>query len=370
MNEPLTLIDKLWSAHEITRREDGAALLWVDRHYVHEGAFHAFTEMQARGGAVAEPALTFAVADHYVPTRGRAIADPEVAALIRDLEANTAANHIKLFGLGDPRQGIVHVVGPEQGLTLPGLLIVCGDSHTSTHGAFGAYAFGIGASEVAHVLMTQTLWQKKPKSMRVIVGDPMHQTPLFSDQMTSVVFSPQWNVPESIIRKEMLPKLVDDPGYLERQDIQVVGTSGELVDAEGVDWSDESSISRLHFRQEPGPKNALGLVKFQFPNSFDVYMHDTPQDSLFNKSKRALSHGCVRLENPVALAEYVLRDQPQWTSEKITTAMNAGREQAVALKEHLPVHIGYFTAWVNPDGSVTYTDDPYNLDPQQKERGL
>ena len=200
--------------------------------------------------------------------------------------------------------------------------------------------------------------------------DPMHQTPLFSDQMTSVVFSPQWNVPESIIRKEMLPKLVDDPGYLERQDIQVVGTSGELVDAEGVDWSDESSISRLHFRQEPGPKNALGLVKFQFPNSFDVYMHDTPQDSLFNKSKRALSHGCVRLENPVALAEYVLRDQPQWTSEKITTAMNAGREQAVALKEHLPVHIGYFTAWVNPDGSVTYTDDPYNLDPQQKERGL
>jgi murein L,D-transpeptidase YcbB/YkuD len=111
-------------------------------------------------------------------------------------------------------------------------------------------------------------------------------------------------------------------------------------------------------------------VKFQFPNSFDVYMHDTPQDSLFNKSKRALSHGCVRLENPVALAEYVLRDQPQWTSEKIAAAMNAGHEQAVALKEHLPVHIGYFTAWVNPDGSVTYTDDPYNLDPQQKERGL
>jgi 3-isopropylmalate/(R)-2-methylmalate dehydratase large subunit len=170
MNEPLTLIDKLWSTHEITRREDGAALLWVDRHYVHEGAFHAFTDMQARGGAVAEPSLTFAVADHYVPTRGRAIADPEIAALIRDLEANAATNHIELFGLGDPRQGIVHVAGPEQGLTLPGLLIVCGDSHTSTHGAFGAYAFGIGASEVAHVLMTQTLWQKKPKSMRVTVG--------------------------------------------------------------------------------------------------------------------------------------------------------------------------------------------------------
>jgi 3-isopropylmalate/(R)-2-methylmalate dehydratase large subunit len=171
MSEPQTLIDKVWSAHEITRREDGATLLWVDRHYVHEGSFHAFAQMQTRGASVAEPKLTFGVADHYVPTRGRAraIADPQIAAMMRTIEANAAASGIELFGLGDPRQGIVHVVGPEQGLTLPGLLIVCGDSHTSTHGAFGAYAFGIGASEVAHVLMTQTLWQKKPKRMRITV---------------------------------------------------------------------------------------------------------------------------------------------------------------------------------------------------------
>jgi 3-isopropylmalate/(R)-2-methylmalate dehydratase large subunit len=171
MSEPRTLIDKLWAAHEIARREDGAALLWVDRHYVHEGSFHAFSQMKARGRTVAESGLTFGVADHYVPTHGRAagIADPEIAAMVRNLETNAADSHITLFGLNDPRQGIVHVVGPEQGLTLPGLLIVCGDSHTSTHGAFGAYAFGIGASEVAHVLMTQTLWQKKPKRMRVTV---------------------------------------------------------------------------------------------------------------------------------------------------------------------------------------------------------
>src|SRR5215468_5959359 len=171
MSEPPTLMDKLWSTHEIVRRDDGASLLWVDRHYVHEGSFHAFSQMKARGRSVAEPGLTFAVADHYVPTRGRAsgIANPEIAAMVRNLEANTGDNHITLFGLRDPRQGIVHVVGPEQGLTLPGLLIVCGDSHTSTHGAFGAYAFGIGASEVAHVLMTQTLWQKKPKRMRITV---------------------------------------------------------------------------------------------------------------------------------------------------------------------------------------------------------
>ena len=184
--------------------------------------------------------------------------------------------------------------------------------------------------------------------------------------MTTVVFSPNWNVPESIIRKEMLPRLVNDPGYLERQDIEVVGTSGDVVDAEGVDWGDEAAVARLHFRQEPGPKNALGLVKFLFPNEFNVYLHDTPTDSLFNKAERALSHGCIRLENPVALAKYVLRDRPEWTPEKISAAMNAGHEQGVPLKEHLPVHIGYFTAWVNPDGSVTYTDDPYKLDEKQK----
>jgi 3-isopropylmalate/(R)-2-methylmalate dehydratase large subunit len=171
MNQPQTIIDKLWAAHEILRREDGESLLWVDRHFVHEGSFHAFSKLAERGVGVAEPGLTFGVADHYVPTRGlrRSISDPEIARMVRQLEENTARHGVSLFGLDDPRQGIVHVVGPEQGLTLPGLLIVCGDSHTSTHGALGAYAFGIGASEVAHVLMTQTIWQKKPKRMRVVV---------------------------------------------------------------------------------------------------------------------------------------------------------------------------------------------------------
>jgi len=203
-------------------------------------------------------------------------------------------------------------------------------------------------------------------AMRVIVGDPKHPTPLFSDEMTTIVFSPNWNVPESIIRNEMLPRLVNDPGYLERQDIQVVGTSGEAVDVHAVDWGDEEAVTGLHFRQEPGPRNALGLVKFVFPNQFDVYMHDTPTDSLFNKPRRALSHGCIRLENPVALAQYVMRDKPEWTAERINAAMNAGHEQGVPLKDHIPVHIGYFTAWVNSDGSVTYTDDPYGLDSKQK----
>jgi 3-isopropylmalate/(R)-2-methylmalate dehydratase large subunit len=171
MSQPQTIIDKLWAEHEILQREDGESLLWVDRHFVHEGSFHAFSTLAECGVGVAEPDLTFGVADHYVPTRGprRSIANPEIARMVRQLEHNTARHGVSLFGLDDPRQGIVHVVGPEQGLTLPGLLIVCGDSHTSTHGALGAYAFGIGASEVAHVLMTQTIWQKKPKRMRIVV---------------------------------------------------------------------------------------------------------------------------------------------------------------------------------------------------------
>jgi 3-isopropylmalate/(R)-2-methylmalate dehydratase large subunit len=166
-----TLFDKLWDAHVVTVRQDGETLLWVDRHFVHEGSHHAFRKLDERAATVAEPGLTFGIADHYVPTRGRpVIADAEVAGMVQRLTNNASRHGFRLFGLDDPAQGIVHVVGPEQGLTLPGLLIVCGDSHTSTHGAFGAFAFGIGASEVAHVLMTQTLWQRKPKRRRITVA--------------------------------------------------------------------------------------------------------------------------------------------------------------------------------------------------------
>ncbi len=148
-----------WAAHEIVRREDGESLLWVDRHYVHEGSFHAFGKLAERGVPVAEPGLTFGVADHYVPTRGSRtnIANPELARMVRQVEENTARHNVKLFGLGDPRQGIVHVVGPEQGLTLARPADrLRRQPHLDRSGALGAYAVGIGASEVAHVLMTQT----------------------------------------------------------------------------------------------------------------------------------------------------------------------------------------------------------------------
>ena len=168
MTEPANLLQKLWASHEIERAENGASLMWVDRHLVHEGSHHAFGKLAARQMPVARPDLTFGVVDHYAPTRDRAqIDDQQIARMIRTLETNAATHGFQLFGMRDVRQGIVHVIGPEQGLTLPGLMINCGDSHTSTHGAFGALAFGIGATEVAHVLATQTLWQSRPRAMRI-----------------------------------------------------------------------------------------------------------------------------------------------------------------------------------------------------------
>jgi murein L,D-transpeptidase YcbB/YkuD len=198
-------------------------------------------------------------------------------------------------------------------------------------------------------------------SMRVIVGKPGTPTPLFSDEMTYVVFSPYWNIPENILRDETLPRVAADPDFLNRNNMEVVGTSG-TIDPVDIDWTDESVTSTLRFRQRPGPDNALGLVKFIFPNHFDVYLHDTPGDRLFFRERRAFSHGCIRVEDPVQLAKYVLADQPQWTPAAISAAMQERQERTVMLKHTLPVHIGYWTAWVEPDGAVKFTDDPYKLD--------
>jgi murein L,D-transpeptidase YcbB/YkuD len=203
-------------------------------------------------------------------------------------------------------------------------------------------------------------------AMRVIVGAPDNQTPLFSDEMTYVVFSPYWNIPPDILRNETLPRVARDPAYLDRNNIEVVGTSGgDAVDASSIDWSDEDATRGLRFRQKPGDDNALGLVKFIFPNHFNVYLHDTPGDHLFNTEQRTLSHGCIRVEDPVGLAEYVMRDNDKWDPSRIQAAMHARSEQAVTLKRKLPVHIGYWTAWVESDGkTVTYTGDPYGIDPK------
>jgi murein L,D-transpeptidase YcbB/YkuD len=207
---------------------------------------------------------------------------------------------------------------------------------------------------------------KPALAMRVIVGKPDAPTPLFSDRMTYVVFSPYWNIPPDILKNEALPHVAKDPDWLRRNNMEVVGTKGDIVDASAVDWSDEQAVRAVRLRQAPGPENALGLVKFIFPNNFNVYLHDTPTDKLFFKNRRALSHGCIRVEDPVGFAHYVMRDRPEWTPERISTAMHEHEEQTVKVKDPIPVHIGYWTAWVEPDGkTVTYTDDPYGLDARQ-----
>jgi len=193
MTAPLTLFDKVWNSHVITARDDGTCLLWIDRHLVHEGSFHAFGKLEHDRRSVHRPDLTFGVADHYVPSqagergRQRLIVDPEAAMLVGTLRQNASRHGFDSIDMADPRQGIVHVIGPEQGLTLPGLTVVCGDSHTATHGAFGALAFGIGASEVAHVLATQTLWQRKPAQMRVAIDGALHPLVSAKDVILTVI---------------------------------------------------------------------------------------------------------------------------------------------------------------------------------------
>ena len=170
---PRTMFDKIWDRHRVLEREDGQTLLYVDRHLLHDGTAPAFEMLKARGVGLRAPDRVFGTPDHYMPTDTRVAAEipnPALREMVVSLERNAAAEGFTLFGLDDPRQGIVHVVGPEAGISQPGMIIVCGDSHTSTHGALGALAFGIGMTEVAHVLASQCLWQRRPKTMRITVN--------------------------------------------------------------------------------------------------------------------------------------------------------------------------------------------------------
>ena len=168
----LSLFEKIWRQHVIVERATGPSLIYIDRHLIHEGSFHAFSALRERGLSLRNPQQVFGVADHYVPTISRNPKDattPEINQMITRFDKNMQWSGAHYFPIDDPRQGIVHVMGPEQGITLPGSTLTCSDSHTSTHGAFGALAFGIGQSESTHVLATQSLWQPKPKGLRVLL---------------------------------------------------------------------------------------------------------------------------------------------------------------------------------------------------------
>ncbi len=182
-------------------------------------------------------------------------------------------------------------------------------------------------------------------AMRVVAGKVTNRTPMFTGRMTNIVLNPYWNVPASIVRKEVIPHMERDPGYLEHEGMEVT-----------------RSGSRVEIKQKPGPKNALGRVKFLFPNRFDVYLHDTPSRSLFSRTVRSFSHGCIRIEKPVELAEYLLKDDPTWTPKRIAAVIAKGKEAWVNIPKPLPVHLVYWTAWVDDAGTLQLRDDIYGRD--------
>jgi murein L,D-transpeptidase YcbB/YkuD len=198
--------------------------------------------------------------------------------------------------------------------------------------------------------------------IRVVVGKPGNETPTFSDEMTEVVFSPYWNIPETIALEETAPAVLRDPNYLARNNMEVINASGRVMSPADVPWDDEQALRGLSFRQRPGANNALGFVKFLFPNRYNVYIHDTPADALFSRIGRAFSHGCIRVEEPETLAQYVLRDRSEWTPDAILTAMRAGEERHVKLNSPIPVHIVYLTSWVDDAGGLHFQPDIYGYD--------
>ena len=206
---------------------------------------------------------------------------------------------------------------------------------------------------------------KTVMDIRVVVGKPGNNTPIFSEAMETVVFSPYWNIPDTIAESETAPAIARDPNYLARQGIEIMRVSGsgtQTVSASEVDWGNPDSLKGLAFRQKPGAGNALGHVKFLFPNKHNVYLHDTPADSLFAKPSRAFSHGCVRVEEPEMLAKYVLKGYSEWDDQSIFAAMKSGVEKHVKLKKKIPVHIAYFTAWVDENGGLHFQPDIYGYD--------
>lgn len=203
-------------------------------------------------------------------------------------------------------------------------------------------------------------------SMRVVVGKHSWPTPVFSAQLRYVVFNPLWNVPATIGAKEVLVEAQKDPDYLARNDIRVyegTGPDAPEIDPASIRWGMLSPEDLPYtFRQDPGPANPVGHVKFMCPNPFNVYLHDTPSSQYFRRVERAFSHGCVRVEKPLVLAEYVLGGRPEWDRKGIAAAIDTSRNQAVTVPEPLPVHFFYFTAWVDEQGEVEFRRDIYGLD--------
>jgi murein L,D-transpeptidase YcbB/YkuD len=196
-----------------------------------------------------------------------------------------------------------------------------------------------------------------------VVGKPYRQTPIFRSEMTYLVLNPTWTVPPTILAQDMLPAQRKDPGYLARKGLQVIDARGAVVPTSSIDWAHATPGNfKYALRQPPGPDNALGRVKFMFPNSYSVYLHDTPSRNLFEKSERAASSGCIRVENPLELAALLLEGQPGWDRAAIDRVVAEGKTTTVKLAQPVPVLLTYWTAWVDRDGVLQLREDVYGRD--------
>ena len=204
--------------------------------------------------------------------------------------------------------------------------------------------------------------------MRVVAGKPYRRTPVFSDKVTYLVMHPYWSVPKTIAEQDILPKVKNDSSFLQKENYKIFqgwGADTKEIDPDTVDWPTVTAANlNVRFRQEPGPRNALGRIKFMFPNQFDVYLHDTPSRELFARARRDFSSGCIRIEKPVELAEYLLRDHPDWPAEKIRQALMGDEtvQETVKLPEPVNIHILYWTVWMGKDNLLHFSPDIYDRD--------
>lgn len=203
---------------------------------------------------------------------------------------------------------------------------------------------------------TQPVWVTN-----IVVGKSATQTSIFKGKISQIILNPYWGVPQSIANKELLPHLKQNPNYLETNNMEVL-SGNKLINTNNINWNNYESHVPFTFRQKPGKNNALGKIKFLFPNSYDIYLHDTPSKNLFDDTQRAFSHGCIRVSNPKKLVSYLLPDSSNWNMQKITKVLKTDKETTIKLITKIPIYIVYFTSWVDNSGQLNFRNDLYNLD--------
>lgn len=310
--------------------------------------------------------LKLGMKDERVPTlRDRlAVAAPEIPEGATNATVDTTydkalSDAVKAFqeGLGLTADG---VLGPATVAALNGGTAVSKDDIVANMERWRWEPNDFGEFHVEVNIPEFTVWimqdGKPVHSTRVVVGRPTNMTPVFSDEIENIVVNPYWNVPPSIAVNEIKPHLIANPNYLDGQNMEMLA-GGKVINASAIDWT-TANINNYHIRQKPGGSNALGQIKFLFPNEHDVYLHDTPSKSLFARSYRAYSHGCVRVQNPMDFAGALLATNTQYTEASLK-GMFGDKERWVSLKSHIPVHLMYFTLRVDDDGTIRSYGDVY-----------